>query len=310
MKSLNNTELQNEIVETFLKIKKENIFLKFEKEFLLQELRFLCENESVTAIVLDDGFSISFDTKEIILKNINLGEFNINIEILSSVHYALEVKALNPNPSSSNDKITHPNVEGNKLCLGEGSLTLEKALFEGRFYDAYELILTILNTVSESPYVHIDDWNGLVCKNCESVCSDEDTTINECNDCEEECCSDCGFDCYTCSYLFHESCSKRCDYCKYKFCSGCFSYSCCKNCFIECDRCGDNYVPDEISENGLCSDCENYKNCEICDKEFKKDDLDENGTCYKCIEEDENNNEDKDDSNEDDLDRKDKGGFI
>lgn len=202
---------------------------------------------------------ITVQTSSIQLQYVELGSFEICLNwkfIKESSPY--DVLAVEPNSPSSNDSVTHPHVQGESLCEGEGSDAIRRALDEGRIYDFFCIVDHVLRNYNpDSAYVQIEDWNGISCKACgDNV--DEDDAVGCCK-CETELCLDCS----TC-----------CDSCVDRFCSECISSceSCgddvCQMCLKSCDDCGDSFCNTCLFE-GTCDDCitkQNEANEEECRK--------------------------------------------
>ena len=69
------------------------------------------------------------------------------------------VVALDPHPSARRDDVTHPHVQDERLCEGEGRAAIAAALAESRFYDFFLLVNQVLHTYGQgSAYVELDDW--------------------------------------------------------------------------------------------------------------------------------------------------------
>ncbi|MHC4629551.1 MAG: hypothetical protein ACYTDV_21460 [Planctomycetota bacterium] len=152
--------------------------------------------------------TISAITEPITLDDIYLGPFQIQLELdkldqlyCSSPYFVI---ALEPNPAATDDSVTHPHVNSDKLCEGDGSAAIRAALEEGRICDFFTIVRSILNTYSpDSPYVSLDNWDGAACYDCGYTVSSEDTYF--CQYCEHDYCSDCSTYCRGCEETVEQS---------------------------------------------------------------------------------------------------------
>ena len=91
-------------------------------------------------------------TKDILLERIQFGAFRIELYLdsLSSDRPYYEVIALDPNRSSSNDDVTHPHVQDNRLCEGDAQPAIKLALRQGRLLDFFQIVEQVLGTYNSS----------------------------------------------------------------------------------------------------------------------------------------------------------------
>lgn len=124
----------------------------------------------------------------------------------SSTSSAFRVRALTPVYSLLQNECSfvHPNVQRRPrepdghpslwsgVCLGDGAAAITAAIRRGDVLDAFVMVQTMLQTHSDSPYLHLDDWwmttthclhlagindifrcrcNRLVCRHCISACT-------------------------------------------------------------------------------------------------------------------------------------------
>jgi hypothetical protein len=194
--------------------------------------------------------TLSIITEPIVLDDLNLGSFEIRLDIerIDKVNQTMPYRiiALEPYPAGSDENVTHPHVSNEFLCEGDGHIPIRKALTEGRLCDFFMMVTAILNTYNPgSPYVSLDDWDGVCCYDCGyRVCSDE------------------SYYCENCNNDFCGNCSGYCKICDATLCNGCLS------------ECPDCHEP-------VCKDC--YGICRDCEREVCQDCLEE-GLCYVCIE--------------------------
>ena len=204
--------------------------------------------------------NISVVTEPITLEDIYLGSFKIQLELNklyqlynSSPYFVI---ALEPNPASTDQEVTHPHVSGEKLCEGDGSAAIKAALEEGRICDFFTIVRSILNTYSpDSPYVALHDWDGATCYDCGYTMSSEDSYY--CEYCERDYCSDCSTYCRRCEETVCLGCSGQCSYCEEMLC---------RNCVSGCQECGAMFCQSCLEED-LCPNCREEKENENEQKE-------------------------------------------
>jgi len=216
---------------------------------LLADLRQL-EDEFEHVDVLPKHNMLVAHTPPIELEDLALGSFAIELHLdrlnnrLGSECFTCV--ALEPNPSSANDSVTHPHVRDKALCAGDAAVPIATALADGRIADAFCLIQSVLQTYNrESPYVSIENWHGVQCQNCDAtVDSDE---INHCDSCGKDFCDSC----FSCCNLCGESC-----------CCSCLEFDrvsdrhCCSECRHTCSKCGRIVDCDSFDdETELCPGC-------------------------------------------------------
>ncbi len=93
--------------------------------------------------------SISVITERIELEGVYLGPFEIcldygNQNTDGSLHY--RVIARDPNPAITNDSVTHPHVQSEVVCEGEGRLAIRWSLEKGRLFDFFTMVASLLRT--------------------------------------------------------------------------------------------------------------------------------------------------------------------
>lgn len=188
---------------------------------------------------------LTVKTSSISLEYVELGSFDVCLKwafINESVSY--DVLAVDPNCPSSNDSVTHPHVQGDSLCEGEGADAIRRALDEGRIYDFFCIVDHVLRNYNpDSAYVQIEDWNGVSCKACgDNVDSDE---VVGCCKCDTELCLDCSTSCESCVDRFCSECISSCESC---------GDDTCQTCLKSCNDCGDSLCNSCLFE-GTCDDC-------------------------------------------------------
>ena len=201
-------------------------------------------------------------TEPIELEGVFLGEFEIRLHIAgmsdlrSSSLY--EIVALEPNPAASNDSVTHPHVSDDRLCAGDAYAGIHSALAAGRICDFFLLVRSVLTQYNpDSPYVSLDNWDGVSCHECGYIMSSEDS--HWCHVCEADYCGECSSYCLRCDDNTCLGCLTECAACQERICDMCMT---------RCPDCG----------RSLCEKCLDDNQC-ICIEESEEDDEhDENPT--------------------------------
>ena len=197
--------------------------------------------------------TLSVETDPIELEGIDLGAFRIELHLdrLGSKRQqsALRIVALDANPPTNNESVTHPHVSDENLCAGDATTAIEAALASGRIADVFMLVRSVLTTYNpHSPYVALENWHGAPCAECGYVTSDEDD-LYSCQGCDESVCSECVVHCKCCDTWICPGCAQTCPLCDER---------CCKPCLETCDECGRDLCHD-CKVDGLCPDCQEKK---------------------------------------------------
>ncbi|QEG00143.1 hypothetical protein Mal15_42120 [Stieleria maiorica] len=184
-------------------------------------------------------------TEPIELEGVLLGPFKIEFEIRylgQSTPY--RVIATDPQPAVSCDSTTHPHVQSEALCEGDGQQPIKHALADGRLYDFFLIVRQILQTYNpDSAYISLGDWFGVECGDCGANVDEDDTC--RCDRCGRRTCSDCSCGCEACDESFCHDCTSICEGCRSYYCNGCME---------SCDRCGESFCKHCLTEN-QCDDC-------------------------------------------------------
>ena len=192
--------------------------------------------------------TVAVTTDPIELDGVELGRFRIHLQLryLGQSH-PYRVIALDPTSAGSCDETTHPHVQSESLCEGDGYLAIKQALAEGRLYDFFLIVAQILQTYNpDSAYVRLEDWFGRECRDCGASIDPHD--ICRCCRCDAEHCDRCGAYCPECSRDVCDDCSARCESCDERHCDACLS---------KCRSCGESY----------CSNCLSGETCDDCTEE-------------------------------------------
>ncbi|REJ88275.1 MAG: hypothetical protein DWQ35_20050 [Planctomycetota bacterium] len=194
------------------------------------------------------GKMISVTTEPIKLEGVDLGRFEICLDwtaIGPDRSRRYRVIALDPNPAASNESVTHPHVQDEVVCEGEGHQSIRTALQQGRLLDFFLIVVGLLRTYnSGSPYISLSEWHGVECSDCGTVVCDDDRWT--CEKCESPVCGECYVNCPVCDGIYCAACVTRCEGCDLDICSSCIA---------ECARCRADRCPDCLEENERCRDC-------------------------------------------------------
>ena len=208
--------------------------------------------------------SVSVITDPVVLDGLALGTFEVRLlidqisKLCTQTPYG--VIALEPNPAATDPNVTHPHVSSETLCEGDSHIAIRKSLEQGRLCDFFTMIISILHTYNpDSPYISLDDWEGISCYDCGYTVS--------------------GDECYYCEYCdrdYCSQCSTYCQMCDTTICLGC-AYECpscnepvCRECTATCKECEGQFCKDCLTEEGICNSCEEQRK-ENQDEEQKEE---------------------------------------
>ena len=204
----------------------------------------------------------SIKTDCIVLEGMSLGPFEICLSLNNIGKMATDspyrVIALEPNPAGSDADVTHPHVRYERLCEGDGFIPIQKAIQQGRLNDFFTIVTQILQTYNpDSPYVSLDDWEGVFCYDCGYTTSGDDRYF--CEYCERDFCSNCSTWCKLCDVTICLGCSIECPVC---------NQTVCKDCTTMCAECEETFCKDCVNEDGLCETCQENRKEEYDEKEI------------------------------------------
>ncbi|HVX63244.1 MAG TPA: hypothetical protein VHC19_21665, partial [Pirellulales bacterium] len=208
--------------------------------------------------------TIAVTTEPITLSDIFLGPFQIRLawrDLDEPSPY--RVIALEAHPAGTNDGVTHPHVQDEQLCEGEGRQAIEAALAQGRIGDFFLVVAQTLRTYSQGhAYVELSRWRGLVCSDCGAHVDEDEQCV--CERCDAEVCSGCSSSCHSCDRGLCSDCATSCEDCQQPLCESCQTAcaGCQKMC---CEGCLDE---------GLCSACQADQEQET-DQEHESDEASE-----------------------------------
>ena len=188
------------------------------------------------------GHALSVNTEPIELEGLYLGEFQISL-ILDGLtetrsDAAFRITALDPHPASANESVTHPHVNEERLCAGDAGAAIQSALRTGRVCDLFMLVRSVLTTYNpESPFVSLDDWDGVSCYECGYTMTADDS--HWCQFCEESYCDECFSYCSRCDESACVRCLDKCPICEESMCPSCLTH--CPHCGkLQCRNCVDD----------------------------------------------------------------------
>lgn len=194
-------------------------------------------------------------TEPVVLEGIDLGRFQIRLKLERlQDEWPYRVVALDPAPAAANGSVTHPHVNDEVLCEGEGSASLRKALAEGRLFDFFTMVDRLLHTYGAGrAHIELDQWQGMGCHDCGCVVDEDDYCF-----------------CCRCDHVICPECFSTCRHCDQSVCAGCSSS--CQHCNeVACLRC---LMPCAACLEQLCSECLNDQNlCQTCYEQRTKSDL-------------------------------------
>lgn len=189
---------------------------------------------------------IHVTTEPIILDGVYLGPFEIRLDLQSiGVPSPYRVVATDANPASTNESVTHPHIQDETLCEGEGRAAIGSALASGRICDFFVLVHRVLNTYARGDaYVELSDWDGITCSDCGATTREDDSL--PCRSCDDSLCLDCTVTCQACGHDFCSNCIGTCGLCDNHVCDSCLE---------QCTKCRSAACSDCLVD-GLCSPCQ------------------------------------------------------
>ena len=205
-------------------------------------------------VVIDvEGSQLSVTTESVVLDGIDLGRFRIQLDCVRVDVPAYRVIALDSNPAAINSSVTHPHVQDQQLCEGDGRAAIRNSLASGRLTDFFLIVNQILSQYARgSAFVELSQWEGIPCRDCGDVLNEDDRYF--CERCGETICTDCSRCCKHCDVTTCAECMNACPICDDPSCDSCLT---------ACKVCGAQVCPGCIEE-GVCTNCfeENQDECE------------------------------------------------
>jgi hypothetical protein len=188
------------------------------------DLAALTDEFSEVAIDLAEK-SISVVTEPVELEGHVLGSFRIVLYWPDiGRKQAYEVIAEEPCRAAENEEVTHPHVQGGRLCEGQGTVPIRSALTEGRILDFFLLVSRVLDTYNAgSAHVPLERWSGVPCRDCGRIMPSDDH--GACEACEDPLCDDCSRNCQGCQSVCCSDCLCDCASCAEPYCGSCLTPS-------------------------------------------------------------------------------------
>ena len=208
------------------------------------------EFEQVTFSRRDRTLTVTTEPLE--LEEVYLGPFKIRLEwgkLSTECFQPYQVIAVDPNPAVSNEGVTHPHVQNEAVCEGDGRQPIQRALEQGRLLDFFLIVANLLRTYNDSsPYVSLSDWYGVACTDCGTNVCDDERWI--CERCGVSVCGDCYVGCCNCDRIYCSACVTCCPAC---------DESHCRSCAKECADCQATLCISCHQDNERCPDCHEAK---------------------------------------------------
>jgi hypothetical protein len=155
---------------------------------------------------------LSVLTEPLVLEGMHLGAFSLRLDLKRLAcrrgNYALAVVAQAPNVPSIDASVTHPHVRDERLCAGDATVPLARALAQGRLADAFHLVSAVLHTYNRSSaYVQLEEWEGRLCEDCGDSCLAEEAW--HCEGCGRDFCGECIHGCCRCGRMRCMACLRE-----------------------------------------------------------------------------------------------------
>ena len=185
-------------------------------------------------------------TDAIAIEDVELGAFEIRLywEKLSHV-LSYDIDACDPSPASEHAGTIHPHVQNNTLCEGEGRNAIRAALAEGRLFDFFTIVNSILHTYNpDSAYTRMEDWDGISCTDCGRTMHTDDEC--SCEACSTTSCLDCTTGCTDCGDRYCCDCISECEVCDEPACTACLR---------KCNDCDETCCRSCLNNDNLCEEC-------------------------------------------------------
>ena len=168
------------------------------------------EFEQVTFSRRDRTLTVT--TEPIELDEVYLGPFEIRLEwgqLTEGQLCSYRVIAVDPQSAASNEGTTHPHVQNESVCEGDGRQPIHRALEQGRLLDFFVIVANLLRTYNDdSPYVSLADWFGVECTDCGMNVSDDERWT--CERCGVSICGNCYVSCSRCDGISRVACVACC----------------------------------------------------------------------------------------------------
>lgn len=155
-----------------------------------------------------NGSELCFVTEPIHLRHVNLGDFEIRLNLdrwrgYSDTDSLLSIHALHPAPNAPSN-YPHPHVSGNSLCQGEAGSAIRASIGSRNLVNVAIIVNSVLHTYNpDSPFRSLEHYENPRCSVCNHPSSDQ---------------------CYTCRTIVCSSDMVRCQRCGNSGCPSCYAY--------------------------------------------------------------------------------------
>ncbi len=140
---------------------------------LIDDLRSLEDEFDQVTINLRER-KLSVTTEPIDLEGLELGPFSIALHWNRlSEHGPYRIVAEDPHPAHSNDEVTHPHVHDERLCEGRSSGHSPSLCRRDASSTSSSRSAGAPTYNPSSPYVAIENWQGVPCHDCGSLTGEE-----------------------------------------------------------------------------------------------------------------------------------------
>jgi hypothetical protein len=204
------------------------------------------QEEPLELEVDGDESELCVATEPVVLEGIDLGRFQIRLKLdRFDDERPYRVVALDPTPAASNRSVTHPHVNDELLCEGDGAASIRKALSEGRLFDFFTMVDRLLHTYAPGrAHIELDQWHGISCRDCGCVVDEDDYCV--CNRCDQVICPGCSSTCTHCDQRACAGCSICCERCGEVMCLRCLKI---------CAACKEQMCQECLNDQNLCPNC-------------------------------------------------------
>jgi hypothetical protein len=202
-------------------------------------------------------------TDPITLEGVALGPYRIEL-VLDRLGRekgagAFRIVALDAKPATGREDVTHPHISSDELCAGDATVSIGRALADGRLADAFVLVRSVLTAYNpRSAYVRLEVWDGLTCDDCGDRADRDESS--SCPACGNDLCDRCTSACRVCEETSCNGCLTTCDGCDDPCCSRCLERvqsgsALCPRCRDTCRECKTTVLHSDLDDDALCESC-------------------------------------------------------
>ena len=181
------------------------------------------------------------------------GRFQIRLDWsqIGSSRQPYRVVALDPHPAARNQEVTHPHVQEERLCEGEGRAAIAGALTDCRLYDFFTLVSQVLTPTAGAGPSWNSPWDGSIAMSAAKTVDEDDRY--GCQQCGSTLCPSCAVPCPQCQDSYCSECLRQCAACGEDHCSSCLAVC-------------------SVAASGFCDDCLEEGLCRSCRKKTQEED--------------------------------------